>query len=94
MSAYVVVELNVVDSEKLAEYSQKAGPTVTAFGGEFIAKGQPHFLVGESSFTHSAVIRFDTKADAVTWYESDDYQALLPVRDEAMTCVFKVVDGL
>ena len=40
MSAYIIVESNVIDAEKLAQYSQQAAKTVSASHGEFIAKGK------------------------------------------------------
>ena len=39
MSGYVVVNLNVLDSEKMAEYSAVAGPSIKKFGGEAVVAG-------------------------------------------------------
>ncbi|MBB6056214.1 uncharacterized protein (DUF1330 family) [Tolumonas osonensis] len=39
MSAYIVIELDVVDAEAKNLYSQSAAPIVKKFGGEFITGG-------------------------------------------------------
>ncbi|MDO6467560.1 DUF1330 domain-containing protein [Neptunomonas phycophila] len=94
MSAYIIVESNVIDAEKLAQYSQQAAKTVTASHGEFIAKGKATLLTGESQTANGAIIRFENKEAAQAWYLSESYQALIPLRDQAMNCTFKLVDGL
>jgi hypothetical protein len=39
MTAYVIVHFTVKDQEKLAQYGAGAGPTLAAFGGEFVTRG-------------------------------------------------------
>jgi uncharacterized protein (DUF1330 family) len=94
MNAYIIVESKIIDAEKLKKYSQQAAKTVQAFDGEFIAKSETILLAGESQETNGAVIKFDSKEIAEAWYRSKDYQALIPLRDQAMKCIFKLVNGL
>ncbi|MGB0733563.1 MAG: DUF1330 domain-containing protein [Pontibacterium sp.] len=94
MTSYVIVESNVLDSEKLMQYSKRAAPTVKQFGGKFIAKGAKHALHGESRFANQSVIQFPSEEDAKAWYASDDYQALAGLRDQAMESHFQLVAGL
>ena len=94
MSAYVIVESTVIDADKLQQYSQQAAHTVNAFEGEFIAKGSAKLLTGGSVSQNGAVIRFDNLSIAESWYMSEAYQALIPLRDQAMDCTFKLLDGL
>lgn len=94
MNAYIIVESKVIDLEKLKKYSQQAAKTVKAFEGEFIAKSETRLLAGESQETNGAVIKFESKEIAEAWYFSEDYQSLIPLRDQAMKCIFKVVNGL
>lgn len=37
MSAYVIVDINVADPAGYEEYKRLAAPTVTAYGGKYIA---------------------------------------------------------
>lgn len=94
MSAYIIVESNIIDAEKLTQYSQQAAKTVENFNGEFIAKSKAQLLAGESSESNGAVIRFENKEIAHAWYFSEDYQALIPLRNQAMNSIFKLVDGV
>ncbi len=94
MNAYIIVESKIIDAEKLKQYSQQAAKTVNAFGGEFIAKSEIKLLAGVSQSTNGAVIRFESEKIAEAWYFSEEYQALIPLRDQAMNCTFRVVNGL
>lgn len=88
MSAFVIVHGTPTDKDKLKAYSQAAAPTFSAFGGEIIGKGKPEVLTGTHKETLVAVIRFPDADAARSWYASPDYQALIPMRDEAMACTF------
>ncbi|EAR59960.1 DUF1330 domain-containing protein [Neptuniibacter caesariensis] len=94
MSSYIVVESNVLDSEKLAQYSQLAAPTVAKFGGRFIAKGPAQALHGDQAYVAKAVIEFATEQQAKDWYHSEDYQALIELRNQALDSRFQLVAGL
>ena len=91
MNAYIVVESNILDAEKLAEYSTLAAKTVNEFDGEFIFKGPIETLHGETSFTNKAVIKFLSEEQAKAWYHSDHYQALTSLREQAMSSQFHLV---
>ena len=91
MSALVMVSFNLLDKEKLAQYSAAAGPTVTSHGGVFLAKGAAKNLQGESNFEMGAVIQFSDTEAALTWYNSEEYQQLIALRNEAMQSLFQIV---
>lgn len=94
MSSYIIVELNVLDAEKLAQYSQLAAPTVAKFGGKFIAKGAAQVLHGDKLFANKVVIEFASDIQAQDWYHSEDYQGLIELRDQAMDSQFQLVVGV
>lgn len=91
MPSYIVVDLNVLDAAKLAQYSQLAAPTVAKFGGKFIAKGAPTSLHGKQLFTNKAVIEFGSEQQAQDWYNCEEYQALIELRNQAMDSQFQLV---
>lgn len=91
MSSLVIVNFNVLDQDKLAQYGAAAALTLVSYGGEFIAKGQPTSLYGDSNYSITAVIKFEDKESAIAWYESDEYQKIIPLRTEAMDGHFQVV---
>ena len=88
MSAYVIVHGTPTDPEKLKDYSGAAMALVTQHGGEFVARGPATVLSGASDYKIAVVIKFPNAAAATGWYESPEYQALIPNREEALDSVF------
>ena len=91
MSAYIIVDLTPVDTEKLQQYSAAASETLMPYGGEFIVKGPIEALHGDSEYKNKVIIAFPNREKASDWYHSDAYQALIDVRDEAMNSKFHLV---
>lgn len=91
MTCLVIVDLTPIDMTELGKYSEQAGKTVAAFDGHFIAKGAVESLHGEVVHPNKAVIQFPDKETARNWYESDEYQALIPQREKGMKSQFHLV---
>lgn len=94
MSSYIIVESNVLNSDKLKQYSALAAATLAQYGGEFIVKGQSMALHGQSQFKNRAVIRFENEDSANRWYYSDEYQALAALRCQAIDSQFYLMKSL
>jgi len=94
MSTFIIVDTNIIDAEKLSQYSQQAALTVAKFGGKFIAKGPIDALHGTPGYQGKAIIEFADQKSAENWYHSDEYQALVPLRSEAIDCQFHLLNGL
>lgn len=85
MSAFFVATVTIKDPQKFQEYGQKAGPTVAAFGGELMLRGKTaEVLAGSAQHQATVVIKFPDTAAINKWYNSDAYQAIIPLRDEAV----------
>ena len=93
MSGYVVVNLKVLDSEKMAEYSAVAGPSIQKFGGEVLFKGKTEAMSGNLGYDMLVIVKFDSVEHARKWYGSNEYQAIIPTRDLAMEAVFTLTAG-
>ncbi len=91
MKTLVIVDLTPVDKTKLTEYSALAAETLKPFNGHFIAKGAIETLHGEATHPMKAVIEFPDKESAKNWYNSDAYQAIIPLRDSGMESQFHLV---
>jgi uncharacterized protein (DUF1330 family) len=91
MSTLIIVDLTPTDTEKLGVYSARAGETLKAYGGEFLAKGPIESLHGDAPFSTKVVIQFPDRDSAVNWYQSDAYQAIIPIRDQGMNSQFHLV---
>ena len=85
MSAFFVATSKIRDTEKFQEYGGKAGQTLAAFGGELVTKGKAeNTLAGTSDHHAVGVIRFPDLEALNNWYNSAEYQALIPLRDSAV----------
>ena len=91
MSAFVIANFKVQDEDKLNQYGAAAAATLEKFGGQYLAKGKTDILHGISNHPMTVVIQFPDKEAANNWYQSDDYQKLLDVRNEAMESDFQLV---
>lgn len=84
MSAFFVANVEVLDPEKFAEYSQKAGGTIANHGGERIIRGfRQNIFAGDSNANAIGLFKFPSEQAIADWYNSADYQALIPLREEA-----------
>lgn len=91
MSAFVIASFNLLDEDKLKQYSAAAARTIAKFEGEFIAKGKSANIHGEKRFAMTAVIQFVDKETAENWYQSAEYQQIIPLRNQAMDSHFQIV---
>ena len=88
MTTYVIGHITVKDPDRWQRYRERVPATLAAWGGEVVLRGRRvALLAGEHAHTDTVVIRFpDTKA-ASAWYGSIEYQALIPLREEAAEMV-------
>jgi len=91
MKTLIIVDLTVLNKEKLAQYSALAAETLTAFSGQFIAKGTIEVIQGRAEFKAKAVIEFPDKESATNWYNSAEYQAIIPLREMAINSQFHLL---
>ena len=93
MGARVVILVKVKDPEKLGAYSKAAGETVAAHGGEFVVRGKVvETLCGPGGHDVHVAIDFPDVETAQTWYRSEAYQALIPLRDAGADMSFTLVE--
>jgi uncharacterized protein (DUF1330 family) len=93
MTAHVAVTIRVKDRAKLAEYASQAPDTVAAHGGKFLIRGPvAEVLSGNADYDVIALIEFPDAKTARDWYNSDAYQALIPVREAGAEMVFTLTE--
>ena len=92
--AYIVAKLTITDQETYGEYRAGFGTVFQQFGGQVVAaSGNPTVLEGEWEATTTVIIRFESRAEALAWYNSDDYQELIRIRQSASTGELVLLDG-
>jgi len=93
MSALVIIDLTPTNKTLLSDYSRQAVDTLRPFGGEFIAKGVTESFHGEVQFEMKAVIQFPDNESARNWYQSEEYQKLIPIREQGMQSQFHLLNA-
>ncbi|MEM7407877.1 MAG: DUF1330 domain-containing protein [Pseudomonadota bacterium] len=91
MSAFVVVHATVNDPDKMKEYGAAATKTIAEHHGEVVCRGPLEVLAGDTDRKLMVVIKFPSREAARSWYQSDGYQAVVPVRDAAAETTFTLV---
>jgi uncharacterized protein (DUF1330 family) len=81
MTAYALGHLHQVTfGPEIVEYLQRIDATLDAFGGRFLVHGNPIDLREGSWQGDLIIIEFPDLTHAQSWYDSPDYQEILPLR--------------
>ena len=92
--AYLIGEIDVHDPDAYARYTAKTPDVIARHGGRFIVRGgTSDAREGEAPKGRVVVIEFPSLDAARTFYESKDYQPLIPIRQSASTGRVFVVEG-
>jgi uncharacterized protein (DUF1330 family) len=85
----LAVNITVKDAAKFDTYFSQGIPTVADAGGKLQSKGvNPEVLDGTNPHKVIVLFRFENQAKISEWYNSDDYQAVIPLRNEGADTVF------
>jgi uncharacterized protein (DUF1330 family) len=95
MTAYMIVRMDVTDMEQYREYTKLTPAIIEKFGGQFIVRGGDVVtLEGETETRRIVVVQFPSVEVATNFYNSDEYQAAIKVREGAAIGQFIVVQGV
>lgn len=95
MPAYVIVDIEVHDTQAYDEYRKLVGATLTRYGGKFIVRGgNIDVLEGDWKPKRIVVLEFETLARAREWYDSEEYRIPKQLRMKAATGNIIAVEGL
>jgi uncharacterized protein (DUF1330 family) len=92
---YVISEVHaILDMTALQKYAKEVPETLAPFNGHFIVRGaEAQALEGEPP-KGIVVIVFDSAAKAREWYESPDYQAIKPLRQNSTKGRMFIFEGV
>ena len=84
MTAFFIATSRIKNPQKFAEYGAAVGATIAAFEGQLVIRGMAvDVLAGTSDQQGVGVASFADMETLKAWYASPEYQALIPLRDEA-----------
>ena len=94
MKAYVIVNVDVKDPTRYADYVKAATQTVAAHGGRYIARGgRAERLEGSVSVKRIVLLEFPSYDHAKGWYDSPEYQAAALIRQGCSSGDLILVEG-
>ena len=95
MTAYLVAHLDVHDPDTFARYRDAVAPLVDRFGGRYrIRGGRTEVLEGDWPVARLVVIEFPSRDALRLFYDSPEYQEILPLRQRAARGPVAIVDGV
>ena len=84
MTAYLVGHITIKDAGQWEIYMEGVRKSLLPYRAEVVFRGKLHkVLSGEHSHQNTVVIKFPDQTTLQEWYQSKDYQELIPIRDRA-----------
>ena len=94
MAVYVIVQGKVENQGLLDQYVAKAGPTIRAHQGRTLAfDAEPEVVEGNVEHPRTVIVEFQSMAAFHSWYDSPEYQQILPLRLKATRGTLIVAKG-
>jgi uncharacterized protein (DUF1330 family) len=95
MTAFVILDIVVTDPVRYAEYKDLAAPTVTQYGGKYIARGgKAENLEGDWSPSRIVILQFESTAQAKKWLHSPEYGPAKEIRQQSAVTRSIMVEGV
>lgn len=95
MSVYAVAQGRVENRKMLDEYVGKVIPSIQAHGGRVIGFDEsPEVVEGKIDHPRTVILEFESQDAFRKWYDSPEYQAVLPLRVDSTPGTLILVNGL
>ena len=95
MAAYLIGDVEVIDSAGYEEYKQKVPATISAYGGRYLARGgKTETLEGNWSLTRCVVLEFPNSAQLKAWWSSPEYRPVREIRERTARSNLVMIEGL
>ena len=86
---------DIIDTEALAAYAKLAGPSLTAAGGKFLARGVPAAAKESGLQQRTVLIEFESVEAALAAYNSPGYkEALVALGSNAVVRDIRIIEGV
>ena len=95
MPVYVLAQGRIENRKLLDEYVAKALPTIQSHSGRVVAFDEaPDVVEGAIEHPRTVILEFASREAFWTWYDSPEYQEVLPLRLESAPGTLILVEGL
>ena len=94
-SDYILVDVDIHNAEIYESYKQQVVPIVTAFGGEYIARGGALDVIQDElwSPTRIVLLKFPSMVQAKAFVNSPEYAPLKQMRMDNSAGTLVIVEG-
>ena len=95
MSAYVIVEIDILDPAGYGEYKKLAGATVEKYGGKYIVRGgSTEVLEGNWKPKRIVVLQFESTQRAREWLNCEEDREPRKMRHRTAETKMILVEGV
>lgn len=94
MPAYIIAHIEVTDLDDYMTYAAQTVALAEAAGGRFLVKGGGFTQLEGNGPDRHVLIEFPTRQQAIDWYNSPEYQRILPIATSSARRDLIVVDGI
>lgn len=95
MSAYVVVNVDVQDVHRYADYRDAAPASIAQYGGRYLVRGgKAEILEGEWMPKRFVILEFPDAERARAWWASEEYAAPKALRQATAKTDMVLVEGV
>jgi uncharacterized protein (DUF1330 family) len=91
--AYIIFQETIHDREAMDTYSQAAMPAIAGKADVLVVDQNAEVLEGEWPANQTVVLAFESVEAAKAWYESEAYQAAIPLRQAAADTNVAILTG-
>lgn len=93
---YVIVDVDIHDTEAYETYKQRVVPLVEKYGGEYLARGGQLDIITEQRWSpiRMVLLKFPTMDAAKTFMDSEEYAPVRKMREDNSTGTVVLLEGL
>ena len=94
MPVYLIAQLNIHDRATYAKYGSGFMEIFSRYGGRLLSVDEaPKVIEGEWGYTRTVLLEFPSEAQALSWYQSAEYQDLAQHRRAASEANLVLIQG-
>jgi uncharacterized protein (DUF1330 family) len=95
MPAYLIANVDVIDTETFKDYLKATPAIIKKYGGKFLVRGGD-FEICEGNWNPKRVVlvEFESMQKAKQFYNSPEYKAIIDLRQSSAYTEWVFVDGL
>ncbi len=94
MSAYLIVEIEIINPEKYEQVKKLTPATIEQFGGKYLARGgKTETLEGDWQPKRLVILEFADMEQAKAWWNSPEYAPVKQLRQIYATTNMVLTEG-